>query len=397
VVDVVARGGEATPPPHPLSCLLSGTVRARPVRSRQRDWREVHMNQRIQMGAIVVREGRLMLIRSQIGAPWELPGGWLAEHQQDVDETMDAILTELGINSPAIEDDFLETVYIPEAGGQIVYNLYAASEWTGEPLAPAGVGLGWFALDELEAVAMEDVVRNAVLVAFGIREPVQHRIPFLEEPEPAVALEPSPSAALDTNDVDVLAPNPSASAAEALAPNTTNAGQPLEAEISVASEPQTEAPPATIAPTQIIGEFDVPAPPAPPQHRPPARVLGLDVLRTLSGGDPGPAVERMRNAYPELADDIVDFALGGVWSDETLARRERSLLVVAMLAALGGKSGPLRSHINGALNHGAKSEEIVATLRMVAVYAGFPAALEAWPIMEAVFEQRGIERPGRLR
>ena len=124
-------------------------------------------------------------------------------------------------------------------------------------------------------------------------------------------------------------------------------------------------------------------------------MLGLDVLRTLSGGDPGAAVERMRRQYPELADDIVDFAMGEVWSDEVLPRRERSLLVVAMLAAMGGKSGPLRSHINGALNHGAKPEEIVATLRMVAVYAGFPAALEAWPIMESVFDQRGIERPGR--
>jgi alkylhydroperoxidase/carboxymuconolactone decarboxylase family protein YurZ len=32
---------------------------------------------------------------------------------------------------------------------------------------------------------------------------------------------------------------------------------------------------------------------------------------------------------------------------------------------------------------------------MVAVYAGFPAALEAWPVMERVFEQRGIPRPGQ--
>jgi hypothetical protein len=34
-------------------------------------------------------------------------------------------------------------------------------------------------------------------------------------------------------------------------------------------------------------------------------------------------------------------------------------------------------------------------MRMVAVYAGFPAALEAWPVMEKVFVQRGIARPAR--
>jgi 4-carboxymuconolactone decarboxylase len=89
--------------------------------------------------------------------------------------------------------------------------------------------------------------------------------------------------------------------------------------------------------------------------------------------------------------------MGEVWSDPALDRRTRSLEVVAMLAALGGRPGPLRSHLNGALNHGARPEEVVQTLRMVAVYAGFPAALEAWPIMEAVFAERGIARPGSAR
>jgi 4-carboxymuconolactone decarboxylase len=84
-----------------------------------------------------------------------------------------------------------------------------------------------------------------------------------------------------------------------------------------------------------------------------------------------------------------------VWSRPALDRQTRSLQVVAMLAALGGRSGPLRSHINGALNHGATPEQVVETLRMVAVYAGFPAALEAWPVMEEVFAARNIPRPAR--
>jgi 4-carboxymuconolactone decarboxylase len=68
----------------------------------------------------------------------------------------------------------------------------------------------------------------------------------------------------------------------------------------------------------------------------------------------------------------------------------RSLQVVAMLSALG-RTGPLRSHVAGALNHGATPAQIVETLRMVSVYAGLPAAIEAWEVVAAVFRERGID------
>ena len=125
------------------------------------------------------------------------------------------------------------------------------------------------------------------------------------------------------------------------------------------------------------------------------REAGRDVLRTLSGGGDADARHAdLRARSPELADDIVDFALGEVWGNGRLDRRTRSLQVVAMLAALTGRPAQLRSHLNGALNHGAAPDEVVETLRMVAVYAGFPAALAAWPVMEEVFAERGVPRPG---
>jgi 4-carboxymuconolactone decarboxylase len=125
------------------------------------------------------------------------------------------------------------------------------------------------------------------------------------------------------------------------------------------------------------------------------RDAGLDVLRTLTGQDPLRAAENLRRNAPELADDIIDFALARGWAGPALDRSTRSLLVVAMLAAQGRTGGPLRSHLEGALNHGASPAQVVEALRMVAVYAGFPAALEAWPVMEEVFARRGIPRPGR--
>lgn len=283
------------------------------------------MKQDIRMAAILERDGRLFLVRAAPDAPWELPGGALTPEKDDVDAEMDAILARLGVMAPAIEEDFLQTHFIPADDGQIVYNVYAATEWTGDPAVEPGVGAGWFSLEDLRAVAMDDHVRNAVFEAYGLREP-------------------------EDQDAKIMA---------------ALAGIKLEEE------------------------------PAPAPAFSDRRSAGLDVLRTLSGTDPVAAADRMLKTQPELTGDIIDFALGEVWSGAALDRKTRSLQVVAMLAAQGRTGGPLTSHINGALNHGATPQQIVETLRMVSVYAGFPAALEAWPVMEKVFEQRGIARPGR--
>ncbi len=361
------------------------------------------MKQRIHMGAIVLREGRIMLLRPQIGAPWELPGGELQPHQEDVDEAMDAILAAMEINSPAVEEDFIETVYIPIDDGMIVYNLYAPSEWHGEPSITPGIGMGWFALEELEALVMEEAVRNAVLVAFGLREPKELRIPFLEEPLPPAAQQvplpvdtepPGPEPPGDTTqepmEPEAAVPGMEGPSAPADQSVSQGVGAPPVAQPAASSSETSGIIGATVigANDEVDSLADIPL-----SHAP-ARVRGMDVLRTLSGGEPGPAAERLRERYPELAGSIVDFALGEVWANDTLSRKERSLLVVAMLTAMGGREGPLRSHINGALNHGASPDEVVEVLRLTAVYAGFPAALEAWPTMEAIFEQRGIQRPG---
>lgn len=124
------------------------------------------------------------------------------------------------------------------------------------------------------------------------------------------------------------------------------------------------------------------------------REAGLDVARTLMGGAPSAAYRLLKRDYRELADDIVDFAFGDIWSRPGLDRKTRSLLVVAMLATQGRPTA-LRAHIRGALNHGATREELVETLRTVAAYAGFPAALEAWPVMEEVVAEVARKRARR--
>ena len=96
------------------------------------------MRQHIRLAAILEREGRFFLVKGEQGLTWELPGGPLPERADDVDQEMDDMLGRIGVWAPAIEEDFLETHFFPVEDGQIVFNLYAASGWSGDPAAAEG-------------------------------------------------------------------------------------------------------------------------------------------------------------------------------------------------------------------------------------------------------------------
>ena len=79
---------------------------------------------------------------------------------------------------------------------------------------------------------------------------------------------------------------------------------------------------------------------------------------------------------PEYFDYVQQTAFGMIWSRPNLAVRDRSMITVAMLAALGHHE-ELRAHLAGALNVGLSRDELVEVLMQVAVYAGVPAAVAA--------------------
>lgn len=76
-----------------------------------------------------------------------------------------------------------------------------------------------------------------------------------------------------------------------------------------------------------------------------------------------------------------EYAWGGIWSRPGLARRDRSILNIGMLAALG-KSTELTTHVRGALNNGVTEIEIQECLLQVATYCGMPAGMEAFRAAE---------------
>ena len=94
-------------------------------------------------------------------------------------------------------------------------------------------------------------------------------------------------------------------------------------------------------------------------------------------------------AFPaaKLAPDFFDYvqqtAFGMIWSRPGLAIRDRSLVTVAQLAALG-RTDELRAHLVGALNVGLSREELVEVLMQTAVYAGVPTANDALKVAAEV-------------
>lgn len=81
-------------------------------------------------------------------------------------------------------------------------------------------------------------------------------------------------------------------------------------------------------------------------------------------------------------------AWGNVWQRPGLDLKTRSLITVAMLAALG-KQQELKGHVRGALNNGATPEELREVMLHATVYCGFPAAIDAFRSVTEVVQSQG--------
>lgn len=120
------------------------------------------------------------------------------------------------------------------------------------------------------------------------------------------------------------------------------------------------------------------------------RENGAQTLAKITGTTGETVVNSLSDIAPELGDWIVDFAYGDVFSRPGLALCTRELTTISALTALGNAQPQLKVHIEGALNVGCKPEEIVEVIIQMAVYAGFPSALNGIAAARDVFAKRGI-------
>lgn len=116
---------------------------------------------------------------------------------------------------------------------------------------------------------------------------------------------------------------------------------------------------------------------------------GLAKLKEIDGEAGERVVESLAGIAPDFARYLVEFPFGDIYSRPGLDLKSREIAVVAALTALGNAASQLKVHVHGALNVGASRTEIVETIMQMAVYAGFPAALNGLAVAREVFEQRG--------
>ena len=85
---------------------------------------------------------------------------------------------------------------------------------------------------------------------------------------------------------------------------------------------------------------------------------------------------------------ITEGAWGTVWADDTITRRERSMLTLALLAATGNFE-EIPMHVRATANTGASKDDVMQAFLHVAVYAGVPKANHAINLAKQTYEEMG--------
>ncbi|MFF9626008.1 carboxymuconolactone decarboxylase family protein [Streptomyces griseosporeus] len=117
---------------------------------------------------------------------------------------------------------------------------------------------------------------------------------------------------------------------------------------------------------------------------------GLEVLQRVDGEAGQRVIDSLADISPELGHQIVAWGFGEIYDRPGLAPRDRQLVTLGMLTALGGCEPQLEVHVNAALNVGLTPEQIVEALLHSAGYCGFPRALNATFVAKKVFAERGL-------
>jgi 4-carboxymuconolactone decarboxylase len=117
---------------------------------------------------------------------------------------------------------------------------------------------------------------------------------------------------------------------------------------------------------------------------------GLEVLKRVDGEAGERVVAALSDINPELGHQIVAWAFGDLYDRSELAARDRQLVTLGVLTALGGCEVQLEVHVNAALNVGLSPEQIVEAMLHSTVYCGIPKAMNASLVAKKVFAERGL-------
>lgn len=123
---------------------------------------------------------------------------------------------------------------------------------------------------------------------------------------------------------------------------------------------------------------------------------GLKKLEEVDGRSGTEVVESLKDIAPDFADYLVEFPFGDIYSRPGLDIKSREIATIAALTAMGNALPQLKVHISAGLNVGLSREQILETIMQMAVYAGFPAALNGLFAAKEVFNSADQQLQRRL-
>lgn len=114
-------------------------------------------------------------------------------------------------------------------------------------------------------------------------------------------------------------------------------------------------------------------------------ITGQKMLQQVDGKGGEAVVESLKDIAPNFARYLLEFPFGDIYARPGLDLRSREIATVAALTAMGNAAPQLKVHIGAALHVGLTQDEIVEVIMQMAVYAGFPAALNGLFAAKEVF------------
>ena len=114
-------------------------------------------------------------------------------------------------------------------------------------------------------------------------------------------------------------------------------------------------------------------------------ITGQKMLQQVDGKGGEAVVESLKDIAPDFARYLLEFPFGDIYARPGLDLRSREIATVAALTAMGNAAPQLKVHIGAALHVVLTQDEIVEVIMQMAVYAGFPAALNGLFAAKEVF------------
>ena len=119
--------------------------------------------------------------------------------------------------------------------------------------------------------------------------------------------------------------------------------------------------------------------------------LGMTTRRSVLGDAHVDCAEAAKTDFDAPFQTLItEAAWGSVWSRPEWTKRERSIVTIALLAALG-QDEEVAMHVRATANTGATAEDLREALLHVAIYAGVPAANHAFKIVKQTYKEMGRE------